>query len=565
MRVLTCLAVVGLCACTADPPAPAERGPASASPESAPPAAPRSALSLAPPTRFERDIGTSEAAASAVQKAAGKALCKGITAASPAQIEAPLAPDLQAIWAGQPLDRAGLVAALTAQARGWAVLERCTLKVHRFHLAPDHASGWARLELRLAGRKGDRAMTARGWVTARLAADPWRFRALEVSPLVEQRTESHAWTDIARQAGFDLRADRIGALTRVALANQSLIETVGGVGVLDWNGDGRDDLLAWNRRRVLALFVNDGQGGFERRADLLPPTAVGMFQLAVDLDGDGREELISTELTGCARGQREMTIYRRRGEGLAPASTLRFAGDCTHHRDVTYQHVTVADIDADGDLDLFVSGYGNRDTNLGGYNKFDTSRGQRNLLFVNQGGLRFAEVSAARGIGGTRFSYGATFFDHEGDGDPDLYVVNDYGPNALYLNDGAGRFARLEGTPLTRHGQSMGITVGDFDGDLDLDLYVSNMFSKAGHRIVELVDDRLSAQTRAELMTLAKGNALYTQTAPGTYVEQGQAVGLHQAGWAWGQAWFDHDNDGDRDLYVVNGMTSHDRIREHDY
>ena len=231
---------------------------------------------------------------------------------------------------------------------------------------------------------------------------------------------------------------------------------------------------------------------------------------------------------------------------------------------MTYQHVAAEDVDADGDLDLFVSGYGNRETNQGGYNKFDTQRGQRNLLFINRGQLRFEEVGESRGIEGTRFSYGATFFDEDGDGDADLYVVNDYGPNALYTNTG-GQFRPKTNTPLTRHGQSMGVTVGDFDGDLDLDVYVSNMYSKAGHRIVDLVDDRLTPQTREQLMSLALGNTLYTQTAPGEYTETAQAAGLNRAGWAWGQAWFDHDNDGDRDLYAVNGMTSHADIREHDY
>lgn len=561
MRVLSCLAAMALFGCTAEPPpAPPPAAPASTAPPSA-----RSTFPLTPPAEFVRDIGTSEATASAVQKDAGKALCKGLLAASAESIGKPLADDLEARWADEPLDKAGLVAALKAEASGWEVLERCTLKVHRFHLATDQRSAWARLELRLAGRRGGRAETARGWVQAELTADPWHFHRVELTLLERQQTESPAFTDISQQTGIGLRDDRIGQITIKALANRSLIETIGGVAVVDWDRDGRDDLLAWNRRRVLALFLNDGKGGFDRRADLLPPAAVGMFQLVVDLDGDGSEEVVSTELTGCTRGQREMRIYRRTDAGLAPASTLRFAGDCTHHRDLTYQHVAVDDIDADGDLDVFVSGYGNRDTNMGGYNKFDTSRGQRNLLFLNEGGLTFTEVSAARGISGTRFSYGATFFDHEGDGDPDLYVVNDYGPNALYINDGKGMFSRLEGTPLTRHGQSMGVTVGDFDGDLDLDVYVSNMFSKAGHRIVELVGDRMSETTRAELMTLAKGNALYEQVSPGTYVEVAQAKGLHQAGWAWGQAWFDHDNDGDRDLYVVNGMTSHDQIREHDY
>lgn len=522
------------------------------------------AFPIASPTAFVRDIGVSEAAVVAVQKTLAKSMCTALQSGSADMLLSTLKRDARGRLGHDEVDAVGFARGLVGQVRAWQVLERCSLKVHGFRLAPDGKTAWSRLELQLAGRVADRPVTARGWMTAALVADPWRASRVDLPPLTQQHTDAQPFTDVSRQTGVGLPIDQTADRALASLRNNTLIETIGGLAVIDWNADGRDDLLAWHRRRVLALFENDGQGGFARRIDLVPPAGVGLFQLIVDLDGDGAVEVLSTELTGCTAGRRQMTIYRAGPKALPVAGRLEFDGDCTHHRDVTYQHIAAADVDADGDLDLFVSGYGNRETNQGGYNKFDTQRGQRNLLFINQGGLRFDEVGAQRGIAGTRFSYGATFFDFEGDGDSDLYVVNDYGPNALYLNKD-GHFTAKTDTALTRHGQSMGVTVADFDGDLDLDVYVSNMYSKAGHRIVDLADDRLSPTTHRQLTALALGNALYTQTSPGEYTETAQVAGLNRAGWAWGQAWFDHDNDGDRDLYAVNGMTSHDQIREHDY
>ncbi|MEZ4466159.1 MAG: VCBS repeat-containing protein [bacterium] len=333
---------------------------------------------------------------------------------------------------------------------------------------------------------------------------------------------------------------------------------------MDANRDGFPDLFAWNRRRTLQLFVNDGRGGFLKEDALLPPPAVGYQQLWLDLDGDGTDELVSSELLGCAHDRGQFGIYQRRGQGLTRVGSLEFDLSCVDPGRAIYQHISAADVDQDGRVDLLLAGFGNHLSRRANFNHFDGRNGERNLLFMNQGGLRFSEEGRARGLTGTRFSYVTAFFDLDDDGDQDLYVANDFGPNELFENVGGGRFKRVSTGPMIENGQSMGLTVADFDGDLDLDLYVSNMYSKAGKRIVPLARGRLSPATFKTLEGLAAGNTLYAREGD-AWVERAADLHIAKAGWAWGQAFFDADNDGDRDLYVVNGMTSHSQERENDY
>ena len=83
-----------------------------------------------------------------------------------------------------------------------------------------------------------------------------------------------------------------------------------------------------------------------------------------------------------------------------------------------------------------------------------------------------------------RWGYAAAFADMDGDADPDLYVANDFGHNALYENVG-GRFVDVAAERgVLDPGNGMGVSFGDFQNDGHLDLHVTNMSSTAGNRIL---------------------------------------------------------------------------------
>ena len=203
----------------------------------------------------------------------------------------------------------------------------------------------------------------------------------------------------------------------------------------------------------------------------------------IDVDGDGREDLYFVSTTG------ECRLYRNLGDWrfsdiTAAAGVAAPVGVKTG--------VSVCDVNADGRPDLYVCRAGS------------TPGPERaNLLFVNQGNLTFREEAAAYGLADASSSNHANFFDYDGDGDLDVYVLNnpvewsrvtsitaapkpgggyvrsttpwtEFDTDRLYENRG-GRFADVtDAVGLTNRAWGLSATVADINGDGRDDLYVGN-------------------------------------------------------------------------------------------
>ncbi|HVS18365.1 MAG TPA: CRTAC1 family protein, partial [Planctomycetota bacterium] len=325
-----------------------------------------------------------------------------------------------------------------------------------------------------------------------------------------------------------------------------------GMAVGDLDGDGWEDLYVCMAPGLPnRLYLREPDGGVRDVAANLGVAYLDSTRsaLILDLDGDGRRDLV------CAVGS-DLLVHWNEGATLSAPTVLRAPSG----EDVF--SMAAADYDGDGDLDIYACRYSSQGVMQGFPTPYhDARNGSPNLLWRNDGARTFEDVTAAVGLdeGNTRYSFAALWEDFDDDGDPDLYVANDFGSNHYWRNDG-GRFtdvAREVGAEDMAAG--MGLAVGDVDGDGDLDLYVSNMYAAAGLRSTSRAE-RFLAGRSADVLPLyrrhARGNTLLVNRGDGTWEDRSEASGAARAGWAWGALFLDVENDGDLDIYSPNGFAS---------
>ena len=223
----------------------------------------------------------------------------------------------------------------------------------------------------------------------------------------------------------------------------------------DFDGDGDLDLyVATNTTNV--LYSNDGDGTFTNSGQ----AANGSISYGAtwgDYDGDGDPDLYVVNSVANA-------LYRNDAGVLTLLSGV--AADASDGRSGSW-----GDYDDDGDLDLYVANYSGTSVS--------------NVLYRNDGGDAFVDVSSAAGVASSSPSLSASWVDYDEDGLLDLYVANTlvsgYSPaNQMYRNGGDGTFVDVaQSAGVADGGNSYGAAWGDYDGDGDPDLYVANVSSMA--------------------------------------------------------------------------------------
>jgi len=177
--------------------------------------------------------------------------------------------------------------------------------------------------------------------------------------------------------------------------------------------------------------------------------------------------------------------------------------------------------------------------------------GPPNMLLVNTGGGAFDVAQENEQIRLWSQSFQATWNDFDSDGDPDLYVSNDYGSDNFLRNDFPDGFTDITQEAGIAIGWGMGVSFNDYNNDGVTDLYVTNMYSKAGRRITEEVEG-----IDPRFKKLATGNYLYRGNGEKFELVSGieqSDMPVAKAGWAWGSQFLDFNNDGFVDIFSPNG------------
>jgi len=349
-----------------------------------------------------------------------------------------------------------------------------------------------------------------------------------------------------------------------------------GLAVNDFDGDGDDDLYAVTRWGRAQLFRQQDDGRFHEAAGEAGIDLEGHASSAIfaDFDNDGDADLfVGRTLEPSRYFVNEGGVFEDRSADL-PEGALPFL----------VSSVNAVDYDGDGLLDVYFSTYAaamahrrywthhyhggddqilpeflSRAENLelsrrfaGEWHDYQNRVGPPNVLLHNRGRRRFERVRVPA-LEIWRNSYQTTWADFDGDGDADCYVANDFAKNHMLRNEGEGVFVDVtEPTGTADIGFGMGAAWGDYDNDGDDDLYVTNMFSKAGQRIVSHLPE-----IDPSFANMARGNTLFRNDSDRFKAVSGlapPALTVERAGWAWGGQFFDADNDGCLDLYSLSGF-----------
>ncbi len=371
-----------------------------------------------------------------------------------------------------------------------------------------------------------------------------------------------ASTEHAAPAWFVDVAAKAGILVRNVNGDPEIkkyiIETTGsGVAILDYDNDGWPDIFLVNGSVLPAekragepaptnhLFRNNHDGTFTdvtEKAGLVS-TGWGQGGCVGDYDNDGYPDLYVT-------GYGKNRLFHNQGNG-----TFREVAEQAGVAGTGKEWGTgcaFIDYDRDGKLDLMVANYvhfdaaappepgSEADCMWKGTPVMCGPRGlpyTTNILYHNEGGGRFHDVSAASGIQKTpgHYCFSVTTLDYNEDGWPDIYVACDSTPAILYRNNHDGTFtdvAEDAGVAFNEDGREqagMGSTAADYDGDGHLDIFKTN-FS----------DDTAT-------LFHANGDGTFTDNT----FAAGLGINLEELG--WGTMFADVDNDGFPDLLAVNG------------
>ena len=318
--------------------------------------------------------------------------------------------------------------------------------------------------------------------------------------------------------------------------------------VSDLDGNGYPDIVIsrWNR-----IYWNSGQGRFREALFLDQFVPLQETGLIADVSRDGFADFISVDKSG------RLLVFRGNDRG-------RFPNPPVVSDNVTIANasaMTAGDIDADGDIDLWIAQY--KPSYLHGQMPtpyYDANDGEPAYLLENNGSAVFRDITAESGLMAKRHrrTYSCSFIDLDRDRHLDLVVVSDYSGVDMYRNDGHGRFTDVTDELLDEsHLFGMAHTFGDFNMDGLLDLYAIGMSSTTARRLDQM---KLGRTDRADIhkmrAAMGFGNRMYAGQNSGGFARPPFYQQVARTGWSWGTTTFDFDLDGDQDIYVANGFRS---------
>jgi len=394
--------------------------------------------------------------------------------------------------------------------------------------------------------------------------------------------------------------DFIPQLTQAEISQNRFLLDGTGVATADVDGDGLIDIYFTQLNGPNKLYKNLGGFQFEditEMAGVAHSNNYSMGALFADVNGNGYQDLLISTVDD------ENALYINNGDG-----TFEFKKDSGLQRGKGSTTMTMADIEGDGDLDLFVANYKVKRV----YDVFDEKElipgnilrrvddrqdpdkikiefnepyaqyydiiyrenknpivveiGEVNTLYVNDGTGKFEDVTDERFLNHhgeaielkPEWSLTARFQDINGDQLPDLFVVNDYySPDRIWINQGKGFFKEIDPTAIRRFSySSMGVAMADINRDGHTDMYVTDMLSPAYERRAYhgvSIDKRPDKIADPSYQPQYMQNSMYLNRGDSTFQEIAYFSGVEASGWSWATKFIDVDLDGYEDIIINTG------------
>lgn len=279
--------------------------------------------------------------------------------------------------------------------------------------------------------------------------------------------------------------------------------------------------------------------------------------LIADWDNDGDQDLMITYVDEPHR------IYSNNGDGtfteMTQVAKLGGAGKVGGP-------ATTVDVNNDGLLDIYIEYFGNYLQGDLPTLKRRNDNGGVNELFINKGNFVFEQAKEALGANNSGWGQAVTHTDLNMDGWQDLIVGNDFGVNGYYINQqGKGFIDYAAQLGTAKPSYTMNISLSDLNRDGIADVYISNIVTMNKDQKYVLPSEDTAAEFNPKKlanMRVVEGNDLFISgfTEKGALKYQPSdkvGRGYSSTGWAWDADFFDVDNDGDDDLYVLNGMNDY--------
>ena len=337
----------------------------------------------------------------------------------------------------------------------------------------------------------------------------------------------------------------------------------GGVGIGDFNNDSLQDIFFTGNLVSNKLYLNKGNFEFEDITDKSGLNSKDIWSTGVsvvDINHDGFLDIYVCKSGPPGGERRNNELFINNGDLTFTESSKAYGLD----NEGLSTHAAFFDFDNDGDLDCYLLNNTIKSIGIGldmvkDLRNIDSNQG--NKLLRNDNGF-FVDISKEAGIytSDIGFGLGVTIGDINLDGWSDMFISNDFfEKDYLYINNQNGTFSESLEDYLNEISMgSMGADMADLNNDGFSEIFVTEMLpDRHDRRVSKAVFDswdKYQFSLNQGYFHQFNRNALQLNNQNNSFSEISRITGLDATDWSWGALIFDMDNDGNKDVFVANGI-----------